>query len=373
MASSSRVLHVLAPGQFGGLERVVERLVQAQAESGRPVGVLPVLDTGASEPPFLDRLRKVVEIIPVVVPARAYRREQHLLGAVFGRWEPAVVHTHGYRPDVLARGPARRHGCALVSTTHGFTGGGIKNRLFEWLQCRSLRHFDAVVAVAAPMKPRLIAAGIPPANLHVIPNAWTPGEAVPLERSQARAALSLGDGEFVLGWVGRLGREKGLDIAIRALALLPSAAPATLLVIGSGPEEEGLRALAGTLGVAARVKWAGALNEAGNLFSAFNLFLISSRTEGTPMVLFEAMAARVPVIATRVGGIPDVTGSEASLVPPEDPEALAAAIQAAREDPAAASRRAAAAQARLAEFDQGGAREKYDRVYEAALLRSVAS
>lgn len=374
MTLSSRVLHVIAPGPFGGLERVVERLTLAQAESGRPVGLVPILDAGASEPPFLHRLRAVLEVMPIVVSPRAYRQEQTLLHGVFVAWNPAVVHTHGYRTDVLARNPARRAGAALVSTTHGFTGGGIKNRLFEWLQCRSLRRFDAVVAVAAPMKSRLVAAGIPADRIQFIPNSWSGQGASLLSRAQARSELSLGPDEFVLGWVGRLSHEKGLDVAIRALALIAKDLAPTLLVIGSGREERRLKELAGSLGISGQVRWAGGIGEAGRLFAAFDLLVISSRTEGTPMVLFEAMAARVPIIATRVGGIPDVVGAdEATLVPSEQPVALAAAIAAARGDPAAGTRRAEAAHARLAEFDETRARERYDQVYEAAIARSVSS
>ncbi|HEU5217620.1 MAG TPA: glycosyltransferase [Gemmatimonadales bacterium] len=371
----SRVLHLLAPAPFGGLERVVERLALAQAESGRPVGVAAILDAGAAEPAFLTRLRGPVEVLPLVVPPRAYRTEQALLGNLMMAWKPAVLHTHAARPDVRARSPARRHGVALVSTTHGFTGGGLKNRMYEWLQCRSLRHFDVVVAVAGAMKPRLLAAGIPEDRLQVIPNAWPAPAAAPLTRRDARLRLSLSAEEYVLGWVGRLGQEKGLDVAIRALAMLSGhGAPITLLVIGAGREETRLRELAARLGVASRVRWAGAVGEAGSLFAAFDVFVLSSRTEGTPMVLFEAMAARVPVVATRVGGVPDVVGpDQALLVPAERPDALAAAITALRNDPDGAVRRAEAALARLAEFDETRARERYDRAYDAAIARSSSS
>ena len=374
MPLSSRVLHVLAPAPFGGLERVVERLALAQARSGRPVGLVPILDAGSSEPGFFHGLRGALEVMPLVVPPRAYWHEQTLLSRIFEAWKPAVVHTHGYRTDVLARGPARRHRVALVSTTHGFTGGGIKNRFFEWLQCRSLSHFDAVVAVAAPMKSRLVSAGIPGSRVQVIPNSWPAGESSPLTRAQARSQLALGAGEFVIGWVGRLSHEKGLDVALRALARLGGETAPTLLVLGAGQEAERLQALARSLGISERVRWAGGMAEAGRLFPAFDLFVLSSRTEGTPMVLFEAMAARVPIIATQVGGIPDVVGDrEATLIPPEQPEALAGAIAAARGDPAAGTRRAEAAHARLAEFDETRARERYDQVYEAAIARSVSS
>src|SRR5204863_8442958 len=105
--------------------------------------------------------------------------------------------------------------------------------------------------------------------------------------------------------------------------------------------------------------------EAARLFPAFDIFVFSSRTEGTPIGWFEAMAARVPVIATRVGGVPDVvTAEEAALVAPNDPVALAAALRAVYRDPAQARARACRAHARLErDFSLGPWLARYERIY----------
>src|SRR5207245_7018221 len=106
--------------------------------------------------------------------------------------------------------------------------------------------------------------------------------------------------------------------------------------IGEGPGRRQLKARARRLypDGEGRVRWHGAVRDAGKLFTAFDLFVLSSRTEGSPIVLFEAMAAGVPVIATTVGGVPDtVSTEEAVLVPPEHAPALAAAIRAASRTP----------------------------------------
>jgi glycosyltransferase involved in cell wall biosynthesis len=117
--------------------------------------------------------------------------------------------------------------------------------------------------------------------------------------------------------------------------------------------------------VDARVHWAGARPAAGRLFAAFDAFVLSSRTEGTPMVLFEAIDAGVPVIATAVGGVPDVVGSEhAWLVPSEDPSALARAMVEALTDRATAARRSDEARRRLRDrFGLEPWLDAYDRIY----------
>jgi glycosyltransferase involved in cell wall biosynthesis len=203
--------------------------------------------------------------------------------------------------------------------------------------------------------------------MHLVPNAYEPRPALP--RAEARRRLGIGGDEgFRVGWIGRVTHEKGLDLAVRALAH-PAAGGSVLSVVGDGAERERVRALADSLGVSGRISWHGMVPDAGALVGAFDALLLSSRTEGTPIVLFEAMAAGTPIIATRVGGVPDVVRpSEAALVPPEDPGAIAGVVQTLRLDGAAAAQRAVAARARLVgEFAVEPWLDRYERVYAAAM------
>jgi glycosyltransferase involved in cell wall biosynthesis len=254
-------------------------------------------------------------------------------------------------------------GIPRVSTVHGFTGGGARVRLYEWLQVQALRRFEAVVAVSRPLEAQLARRGVGREQLHLLRNAWYRG-APGLERSQARAALNLPEKAFVLGWVGRLSAEKGGDLLIEALARSPGV-PLLACVIGDGPDRAALERRAEELGMAERVRWSGIRSEAGRLFAAFDAFVLSSRTEGTPIVLLEAMQAGVPIVATSVGGVPDVVGpGEAWLVPPDDPGAIAEAIRKVHADATGASRRAEAARRRLeADFAPGPWLDAYERLY----------
>jgi len=357
------VLQIVAPAEFGGLERVAHALAQGLHGAGHEVHVATVLDR-PGEHPFLTPLAQIgITTHQLVFPGRAYWRERRAIEGLCRRLRPDIVHTHGYRPDVVDAGVARRLGIPVVTTVHGFTGGGWKNRCYEWLQRRAFRQCDAVVAVSRPLMERLARAGVPRARLHEVPNAWYP-TAPPLDRTAARLVLGLPRDAFVIGWVGRLTSEKGPDVLLDAVRCV-SDLPLVVSVVGSGAEGSALQARARSLRLN-KVFWHGTLGDAARLFPAFDTFVLSSRTEGTPIVLFEAMASEVPVVATRVGGVPDIlSAAEAALVSPNDPVALAAEVRAIYRDPAPARDRARRARARLErDFSLGPWLARYERIYE---------
>lgn len=358
------VLHVVAPCEVGGLERVVHALAIGHRRAGHQVSVVAVLSNRRQDHSFLQPLREAdVEVVPLHLPPRAYLRERAAVAEICRRRQPDVVHTHGYRVDVVDAAAARRLGVATVTTVHGFCGGDLKNRLYERLQRRALRRFNAVVAVSRPLAGELTRAGVPAEHVHVIPNAWPEG-VPPLPPDAARRVLGVPGERFHVGWVGRLSSEKGPDVLVAALGLLGDL-PLTVSVLGDGRQRPQLEALAARRGLAERVRWFGNHPEAGRLFAAFDVFVLSSRTEGTPIVLFEAMAASTPIVATAVGGVPDVlTSQDALLVPPDDPVGLAAAIRSVHADPAGAAARAGRARERLGnQFTLAPWLMQYERVY----------
>lgn len=340
------VLHVVAPGDVGGLERVVQLLGRGQVEAGLDVHAALVA-AGVTPPLFASLAAAGVTPHQILLPNRAYWRERAAVRRLCEQLRPDVVHTHGARADVVDAAAGRSLRIPTVTTVHGFTGGDWKNRFYERLQRRAFKKFDAVVAVSGPLREQLVREGVHPNRIHVVRNAWQ--EIAPLlERARAREALGIAGAELRIGWVGRLSREKGLDVLIDALARLGDV-PCGLSVVGSGVEEPALRERAHELRVEHRITWHGVIPDVARLFAAFDLLVLSSRTEGTPIVLFEAMAARVPIVAARVGGVPDVVSpAEALLVAPEDPPGLAAAIRDVYAHRAEARARAERASARLA-------------------------
>jgi glycosyltransferase involved in cell wall biosynthesis len=368
------VLHVLAPGAVGGLERLVQLLASGQSRSGEEAHVALVLEPDHANHPLFEKLAAGgVTAHSVLVSGRGYWRERALLSELCRRLRPGVVHTHGYRPDLVDAPVARQLGIPTVTTVHGFTGGDWKNRVYERLQRRAYRRFDAVAVVARPLVDRLTQSGVARSRIHLVQNAWQ-DTALLNDRATARCALGLALDGFVIGWVGRLSGEKGPDVLVDALAYL-SDLPATVSMVGDGPERRALASRARRLGVERLLRLHGAIPDVGREFAAFDIFVLSSHTEGTPIVLFEAMAAGVPIVTTSVGGIPDMlTPAEATLVPPADAVALAAAIRAGYEAPALGRVRAQRAEARLRrDFAVGPWLDRYAAIYRLVARKTVAS
>ncbi len=371
-----RVLQLLAPAQVGGLERVVQGLAGGLCDRGHSVTVAAVAAEADDLLPFLEPLiARGVEVRKICVSHRAYLRERRQMADFCRELNPDVLHTHGYRPDVLARGPARRQGIATVTTVHGFTGGGWKNRFYEALQVQAFKKFDAVVAVSEPLRRGLIKAGVPQSRAWMIRNAPVCFEA-PLTRTEARRALGLPAEGPIVGWVGRLSREKGPDVLLRAVTLI-GRPQVHVSFLGDGPARVALEAQEREMVADEsldfdRVRFHGIVPEAGRLLKAFDVLVLSSRTEGTPMILFEAMDAGVPVVTTRVGGVPDVvTEQEAILVPSEDPDALARGIRQVLDNFSHAGQRAQRARRRLKQkFSPERWLDEYEHLYRTVIAGS---
>jgi glycosyltransferase involved in cell wall biosynthesis len=370
-----RVFHVTAPADVGGLERVVQGLAVGQRAVGHDAQVVAVVGPEDSPTAFLDPLsRSGVPVHMVRVRARGYLAERRAVTTLLARYRPDVLHTHGYRSDLLHLPTARRLRIPIVTTLHGSSRMGGVSHLFEWVQERMLKRFDGVIAVSGALHSRLLELGVTRERLHLIPNAWPgPQGGGRLDRKAARSLLGVGQDEYVYGWVARLIPAKGCDLLLEAIALMRPGGW-SVAIVGDGPQKDMLLQRTQALGIGDRVRFAGQVPEAERVMTAFDSFVLSSRTEGTPMVLFEAMAARLPVVAHAVGGVPDVLGGGAGLlVPVGDADALAAALEAVRTRPEHADRRACIAGEKLStEYSVHEWLQRHDRAYRAAAATVVS-
>jgi glycosyltransferase involved in cell wall biosynthesis len=340
-----KTIHVLAPAPAGGAETVALNLVRALSGEGC-AGALAAIVSNANHP-FVAAARECgVDVVEVRESSRRYDRQAAAISRAALETGANVIHTHGFLADVMGNWAGKKSGLPVVSTLHGFTVAGRRAFLYDFPVRWAHRHASAVIAVSPPIVEKLQRRGVDPRRIRLIPNARYGNKAL-LDRASARQALNVPPAGFRIGWVGRLSAEKGPDVFIDALGAIGHSEMA-VSIIGEGRERPALVARAERAGVAGRIQWHGLVPFAERILRAFDVLVLSSRTEGTPMVLLEAMAAGVPIIATAVGGVPHMLApSEATIVEPERAALLAVAIRDCMENPAAASARARAASERV--------------------------
>jgi glycosyltransferase involved in cell wall biosynthesis len=243
-------------------------------------------------------------------------------------WRPDVLHSHMVHANLLARvvRPLARVP-ALVSTIHSINDGG-RLRMAAYRLTNPLA--DRVTIISRLAAERYLAIGAVPARrLEVVPNAvdTTRFRPLPGARAAIRTELGLGE-EFVWVAVGRFQPAKDYPTMIRAFARLASGTTSRLLLAGQGPLRGDVETLIEAEGLGGRVRLLGVRRDVPELMSAADGYVLSSAWEGMPVVLLEAAAVGLPVVSTRVGGIPEVVedGVSGLLVPPGDPAALAEAL-----------------------------------------------
>jgi glycosyltransferase involved in cell wall biosynthesis len=286
---------------------------------------------------------------------RAIRR----LGRLTAAWRPDVVHAHGLRAGALSaialvfvRPTVYQPRPALVVTVHNAPpAGGVTGAVYRVLERIVARSAGSVLCVSADLEERMRAAGARRVGRALVPAfASTAGVSTEAPAVAGPAALSLpGDpapGRPLVLAAGRLAAQKGFATLLEAAARWRDIRPEPLLVIaGEGPLAGDLKARAARLGLDAR--FPGHRDDLPALLAAAAVFVLPSVWEGQPLILQEALRAGVPVVATRAGGTPALTGEDAAvLVPPGDPRLLADAVRAVLADEVLAARLRKAAAAR---------------------------
>jgi glycosyltransferase involved in cell wall biosynthesis len=281
-----------------------------------------------------------------------------------------VIHTHMPLPAVAARLalPGRRP--AFVHTEHNMWD---RYRLpTRWANAATYRRNARVIAVSDGVAGS-IRSSVP---VDVVVHGTDPSLAVTGEaaRAAARADLGVAPDARLVGTVGNFTAKKDQATLLRAVAEVPArglggAGDTMLVLIGLGPLEADLKALAAQLGVGDRVLFPGSRDDVYRLLPALDVFALSSRFEGLPIALLEAMATGVAPVATRVGGIPEVItdGQDGLLVDPGDTSALAAALARVLGDDDLRARVGAAAMVRAGDFDLVHAVRRAEDAYRAAV------
>jgi glycosyltransferase involved in cell wall biosynthesis len=319
-AADARVLQVVLSLNPGGTERLLIELVH-RLQTAIPMAVCCLDEPGAwaveleRSGVHVTALRRRPGFHPML--GRALAREAARHGAT-------VIHAHHYSPFIYAA-LARLwgSGCPVVFTEHGRLSDAppsVKRRLANTLFARTgARAF----AVSEDVRRHLVAEGFDDSRVAVIYNGTDPGP--PPEaagRLRVRTALGVGDETVVVGTVARLDPVKDLATLLRAIAA-PSCRQILLLILGDGPERPHLEALAAELHLGSRVRFLGYRADAREWLAGCDIYANSSVSEGVSLTILEAMAAALPVVATAVGGTPEVVDESCGrLVPARNPDAL---------------------------------------------------
>ncbi len=377
---SDLVLHArVVRGSGGGPDKTILNSPRFLAERGYPMLCVYLRDP---RDPEFGRLVKLAErygapLVPVDDRGPFDGRLTGRLQALCAEHRPAIWHAHDYKSNYLGLRLRRRHPMALITTVHGWgVEGGWRTALYYALDRWFVRRYEEVVCVSRDLRAACLRFGVPSERCWLVPNAIDTEE---YRRSgDARAAAArrgVPAGRRVIGAVGRLSPEKAFDDLVRAVAELTARGlDLELWIAGDGPERQALERLVVELGVGERVRLLGHRGDTLELYRAMDVYVLSSRKEGLPNALLEAMALELPVVATRIAGVPQLIddGANGLLVDPGAPGQLVAALERLLADPEAARRLGRAARGTVEERHGMAARmERMREIYEVALGRAA--
>lgn len=251
---------------------------------------------------------------------------------------PDLVQSHAVKSHFLVRLAGLPKLAPWIAFHHGYTWTDLTMRLYNQLDRWSLRAASRVVTVSQPFREQLVSIGVNPKRVEVLHNAvrpdWGSEYRSAVSRSKLRDQLGIPSNARIILIVGRLSQEKDHQTLLRAFHLLhsnpplPDMPPMHLLVVGEGPERIRIQQTTADLKLSDWVTLTGQVASAEPYYGIADISVLSSLTEGSPNALLESMAARVPVVATAVGGIPEmvVNNQSALLVSTHDAPAMASAM-----------------------------------------------
>ena len=325
-----RVLHVVDSLEPGGLERVVTDLACAQHWHGDPVTVFSIKQT--------EGFRKELEDagIPVVIGDKQRSFDLKVLKrlrATVRAHHIDVVHAHNFMPNYYSAAAllGMGHAPVLVGSCHDM-GTRLDNRKLRWIYGWALQRTRRVAMVGQQVLDRYLASGmVSPQRAQKVLNGIPVDRFAPdaNRRELARRRLGIAPDALVIGCVGRLVPLKNHAALIQAMPALIQAHPTLqVVIVGYGPEHEALLSQAKRLGVLPHLLITGQRQDVADLLPGFDIFALPSRTEGLSIALLEACATGLPVVATRVGGNPEIIHHEETglLVPSDDIPSLTAAL-----------------------------------------------
>jgi glycosyltransferase involved in cell wall biosynthesis len=338
-----KIAFISTPIEFGGSDKVNLTLLKNIDRNKFHITAVPLIRPWEKGNFFIQELKEEnyeIHEVPVAIRTASegtdYFRVIRCYKTIYSILKKGsfdLIHTHGYFADIVGIPAARMLQIPNISTCHGFISNNWKYKLYNKLDCLTLRFSNKIIAVSDEIRNDLIKKGIKESSIEIIRNAVRVNydhDLIDHNRQKKRQLFNLYDGELVVGYAGRLSAEKGIEYLIRAASMLINMeVPIKVLILGEGPQRSELEDLVEKMNIRDKVTFAGFQEHIEGWLPALDIFVLPSLTEGTPMSLLEAMACGLPVVASAVGGIPQVieSGKNGMLVSPAKPEEIKNAIQ----------------------------------------------
>ncbi|HLG07643.1 MAG TPA: glycosyltransferase [Gaiellaceae bacterium] len=382
-----RVLRVIARLNMGGPAIHVANLAAGLETRGyHTTLVAGSLARGEDSMAFLaERLGVTVVSVPEIqreVSALHDARSVRRLTSIIRRERPHILHTHTAKAGAIARAAAVLAGDArppiVVHTFHGhvlkgYFGPG-RTAFFRQVERTLARSSDVLVAVSPEVRDELVEHGVAPAEKFAVIRLGIPLEerlGDPTADVDYRRLYGIPRDAFVIGWVGRMTGVKDTGAVLQIVrATRERGVDAVVCMVGDGPDREGLEQLAHDLGIARASYFVGYQPDVAGYYRLFDAFVLPSVNEGTPVSAIEALASGTPVVATRVGGVPDVVrdGVDGFLVEPGELETAADRLAALAADPGLRARFGEAGRSRVLErYSVARLVDDVDRLYRSLL------
>ncbi len=374
------VLHLRASNFVGGPERQILRY--AEFDLGGPLQLTLASFVGAQEGRELLATAERMGISTLALPAgiRGALKSVSALIQYIRERSVSLLCTHGYRADILGILAARRCGVGVACFFHGWTGENWKVRAYEVLDRAFLPYATGIVALSDIQADRLRSNKAFAGKVRTVVNAIEVPNLTDDDRcgtrSELRQRLGLSADTPIVAAAGRLSPEKGAAHFIRAIPAIRERFPTVRFVLfGDGPLRNELEGLAKKLGSSREIRFAGFVLDFARWLPGVDVLVNPSLSEQMPSVVLEAMAVGVPVVATNVGGVPEIAGNGGLvLVPPSDPAAIAKAVAVLLGDPSRAKEQGSAGQRRVREaFSPDRQRAQLRALYEELIpnLKSI--
>lgn len=327
------IVHLIATNFYGGPERqIIEHLRRLNNECFNGI-VASFLERNEDNELLKKARENEIENYSIPISHALDFSVLRLLVGLLREKNADLLCTHGYKSTVLGWLAAKKAGIPVLAFSRGYTSENMKVSFYEWIERRVLGNTDGVICVSEGQRRKLERLGVDGKRFWTVHNAISAPEVFPADDKGLKKAVykkfGIPEHSVLVVSAGRFSPEKGYKYLLEAISRLDkSAEESVFLLCGDGDCRKELEDLMRKLSISGKCMFAGFRRDLNDIFKAMDLLVLPSLTEGLPNVVLEAFACAKPVVATEVGGVPEIVenGVNGFLVPPASPGLLADAM-----------------------------------------------